>query len=165
MTVEFVKDDLFAVDAHVISHGVNCQGMMGAGIAKAFRARYPDMYSEYKRVCDLFHPIPGEYMEWTPNAGPRVMNLFTQFYIGPDATAKALRYSLAGATHASLPGGDEPSQFTFALPLIGCGIGGLTFEEFNDALHKVDGVFGEDVTYLVCFTDDNESLLPTSLRG
>ena len=53
MPIEFVSGDLFdnAYDAQAFAHGCNCQGSMGAGIAKTFRARYPEMYDEYSRRC------------------------------------------------------------------------------------------------------------------
>lgn len=53
MPICFVSGDLFA-DEHCVqafAHGCNCQGSMGAGIAKTFRARYPEMYEEYRRRC------------------------------------------------------------------------------------------------------------------
>src|SRR5262249_34840272 len=53
MPIEYVSGDLFdnAHDAQAFAHGCNCQGSMGAGIAKTFRSRYPEMYEEYRRRC------------------------------------------------------------------------------------------------------------------
>ncbi len=53
MPIRYVSGDLFhnAHDAQAFAHGCNCQGSMGAGIAKNFRARYPEMYEEYRRRC------------------------------------------------------------------------------------------------------------------
>jgi hypothetical protein len=47
MPVQFFAGDLFANDmgAGVFAHGCNCQGSMGAGIAKEFRQRYPETSS------------------------------------------------------------------------------------------------------------------------
>jgi O-acetyl-ADP-ribose deacetylase (regulator of RNase III) len=46
MPIQNVRGDLFDNAHHVqaFAHGCNCQGSMGAGIAKTFRSRYPEMY-------------------------------------------------------------------------------------------------------------------------
>lgn len=53
MPLQFVTGDLvanrYAVQA--FAHGCNCQGSMGAGIAKTFRARYEAMYAAYRERC------------------------------------------------------------------------------------------------------------------
>ena len=36
----------------VICHQVNCQGVMGAGIAKQIRARWPEVYEDYKKTIE-----------------------------------------------------------------------------------------------------------------
>ena len=35
----------------IIVHACNCQGIWGAGIAKAFKQRYPQAYTEYHDLC------------------------------------------------------------------------------------------------------------------
>src|SRR3954454_22325644 len=53
MPIEFVSGDLFdnAHGVRAFAHGCNCQGSMGAGIAKTFRARYPAMSEVYRSRC------------------------------------------------------------------------------------------------------------------
>lgn len=34
------------------AHGCNCAGAMGKGIALQFKAKFREMYFEYKRLCD-----------------------------------------------------------------------------------------------------------------
>jgi O-acetyl-ADP-ribose deacetylase (regulator of RNase III) len=33
------------------THGCNCSGAMGKGIALQFRTKFPEMYREYKQLC------------------------------------------------------------------------------------------------------------------
>jgi O-acetyl-ADP-ribose deacetylase (regulator of RNase III) len=81
MPILFVSGDLFdnAYGVRAIAHGCNCQGSMGAGIAKAIRARYPAMYEEYRRSCKadprLFNL--GDCWLWKSEDRPRVFNLGT----------------------------------------------------------------------------------------
>lgn len=39
-------------DLVVVCHQVNCMGVMGAGLAKQVRNRYPGVYRAYKELCD-----------------------------------------------------------------------------------------------------------------
>ena len=50
MPIRWVTGDLFAnaYKARAFAQGCNCQGSMGAGIAKGFRQRYPTMFEEYR---------------------------------------------------------------------------------------------------------------------
>lgn len=43
--------DIFESKAQVIVNTVNCQGVMGKGLALAFKQRYPDMFKVYQQEC------------------------------------------------------------------------------------------------------------------
>src|SRR5262245_5324107 len=99
MPVEFVQGDLFA-NIHAVeafAHGCNCKGSMGAGIAKEFRARYPEMYEEYRRRCKA---TPREFnlgdaFLWKEEEQPWVFNLATQEdYWRSRATYEAIEKAL-----------------------------------------------------------------------
>lgn len=49
--VEILEGDLLKSDCNVICHQTNCQGKMGAGIAKQIRQLYPKVYDEYVKFC------------------------------------------------------------------------------------------------------------------
>ena len=50
--VEFINADILRIDAlDVIVHQVNCKGVMGAGLAKQIKDKYPEVYEEYVRRC------------------------------------------------------------------------------------------------------------------
>ena len=44
--------DLFNVTDGVICHHVNCQGVMGSGVAKAFKEYFPTSYQYYLDECN-----------------------------------------------------------------------------------------------------------------
>ena len=52
MSVVVKEGNVFDSDADIICHQVNCQGVMGSGVAKEVRERYPAVYEEYKKLCD-----------------------------------------------------------------------------------------------------------------
>ncbi|HEX7735488.1 MAG TPA: macro domain-containing protein [Ktedonobacteraceae bacterium] len=49
--IQYIKGDIFNSRAQVIVNTVNCQGVMGKGLALAFKQRYPDMFAVYERDC------------------------------------------------------------------------------------------------------------------
>jgi O-acetyl-ADP-ribose deacetylase (regulator of RNase III) len=48
--MKFVKGDILDAQDGIIGHQVNCQMVMGAGLAKQIRNKYPIVYSEYITV-------------------------------------------------------------------------------------------------------------------
>lgn len=49
--IKHIKCNIFDSGADTILHQVNCQGVMGSGIAKQVRDRYPNVYASYKNLC------------------------------------------------------------------------------------------------------------------
>lgn len=47
MAVIIKEGNVFNSDADIICHQVNCQGVMGSGVAKEVRERYPEVYRAY----------------------------------------------------------------------------------------------------------------------
>lgn len=101
--IEYRQGDLFTAGLPALAHGCNCQGVMGAGIAVQFRDRWPGMYEAYRQRCQWGEYIPGDVMPWRDlGTGTVIFNLATQYHPGADATAAALRASLARIDKAVL---------------------------------------------------------------
>lgn len=49
--IRVIDGDLFTTNARFIVHQVNCKGVMGSGVAKQVRNKYPHVFVEYKKVC------------------------------------------------------------------------------------------------------------------
>lgn len=49
--INIVDGDIFQSEAGVILHQVNCQGVMGSGVAKQVREKYPVVFATYKNLC------------------------------------------------------------------------------------------------------------------
>lgn len=127
--------NIWDTEQPAIGHGVNCQGVMGSGIAVQFRERFSSMYGDYVRMCKVGILKPGNasfYHEnniWTVNIASQ--NL-------PGKNAKMM-YLLSGLIFAR-EGLIERNIDGIALPQIGCGIGGLKWES---VLELIEFVFGD----------------------
>ncbi|HEY8503047.1 MAG TPA: macro domain-containing protein [Gemmataceae bacterium] len=140
MPVEYVAGDLFAnrVGARAIGHGCNCQGSMGAGIAKSFRERYPEMYEEYRRRCKAepreFNP--GDCFLWKCDDRPWVFNLGTQEnYWRSRATYEAVEAALRKMREQA----DAEGIDRVAIPRAGTGYGGLSWKKVRAVIERVFG--------------------------
>lgn len=54
MKIVYLNNDILNESANIICHQVNCMGVMGAGLARQIRSRFPFVYSEYKNLCDEY---------------------------------------------------------------------------------------------------------------
>lgn len=143
MTFSIIQGDLFdpAHEFEALAQGVNTQGIMGAGIAKPFREKWPEMYTEYKALCDkysstltgllhIYMPKPTSKAGFdeklqsptlTVDFGTTIYNLFSQDQPGRDGSYIYLQKALILMRQDA-----EAQQFErVGLPWIGCGIAGL----------------------------------------
>jgi O-acetyl-ADP-ribose deacetylase (regulator of RNase III) len=67
--IQYRKGDIFESNAQVLVNTVNCKGVMGKGLALAFKQRFPDMFEVYQQECKtgkLRIGRPTLYRESTP---------------------------------------------------------------------------------------------------
>ena len=136
--IEYIKKDITTVTYGVVAHGVNCQGIMGAGVAKAIRAKWPEVYDSYIQKCstDTTHPalLLGQCDIVQIGKGMYVANLFTQLNYGREkiayADVDAIYEAVVACMRFCL---DEQVPWEDFLPLymprIGCGLGGLDWDK------------------------------------
>lgn len=139
--VNYTKGNITDIDFGFIVHGVNCQGVMGSGVAKALKDKYPIVESEYKKYCDTYHIenpyLLGtvQYVKITPTLF--VVNAFTQEfygrdgmkYVSYDAIEKCFKIIVErqGLTKLFLP---------ISFPKIGAGLGGGDWKIIEAILEK-----------------------------
>lgn len=51
--IVFKTGNLFKSECQTLVNTVNRNGVMGKGIAKDFKKRYPEMFDEYRLACEL----------------------------------------------------------------------------------------------------------------
>ena len=56
---QILVGDLFESGAQTLVNTVNCVGVMGKGVALAFRKRFPEMYADYVARCEAGASISG----------------------------------------------------------------------------------------------------------
>lgn len=56
MSIRVIEGDIMSSNEDIIGHQVNCQGVMGSGIAKLLRDTYSNLFPSYKEFCANHNP-------------------------------------------------------------------------------------------------------------
>lgn len=143
--------DLLNSSASFILHQVNCQGAMNSGVAKAIRTKWPAVYDNYKKICDIHDkeellgitlPVTVERDE---NGKPTktVLNLFSQHNYGYDGKRYTSYDALAACLERIASKCKESGIRSIALPYkMSCVRGGASWDVvmalINDAFKDLD---------------------------
>ncbi len=123
----------------LIMHGCNAQGVMGSGVAKAIRAKFPLAYTDYRLLYEAGDLYPG-YVHFCRIYEPEaktIANIITQEYYGNDG-GKYARYEHLMEGLKRVRSYCLTMQITeIATPWIGCGLGGLKQEIVQELLEEM----------------------------
>ena len=150
--IKHIKCDIFESGADIILHQVNCQGVMGSGIAKQVREKYPHVFTRYKQLCndrqdqkDLLGVVQmvGVDIGYKPIY---IGNLFAQLHYGYDGKC----YTDYNALKTCLEAVRDHHMFNnpvIAIPyLMGCHRGG---GDWNVVYKMIEKIF-QDHNVLIC---------------
>jgi len=132
MITEIPNGDLFTSQADILVNPVNCVGVMGKGLAAQFKARFPDYFAKYKRLCDVGEIKVGEpFVTYTHNNPKWIISFPTKRHWKEPSQLKWIKSGLARFTPA-LRILDARSM---AIPALGCGEGGLNWDDVRPILY------------------------------
>jgi len=138
------RGDLFTTELRAIGHGVNCSGVMGAGIAKPIKEKYPNNFSNYEAACRGGFLAPGETMVVVED-GMSIFNIASQSRPGRFARYDWLFSAALDAAEQAVGMGID----SIAIPMIGCGIGGLEWPKVSHCLETVEAIIDNDFEWEV----------------
>lgn len=160
MKIEYRKGDLLRADEPVIVHGCNAKGVMGSGVAKLLRDRWPEVFDAYYRVHVSDRLRLGQTI-WVDVGVKLVVNAITQAEYGRDpnrvyASYDAIRSAMAkiDAT-AAMTQQDESATLAMglvveavAMPLIGAGLANGSWKAISKIIEEESKHF-RPVVYLI----------------
>ena len=131
-TLTLVQGDMFESPCRTWTNAVNCVGVMGAGVAKHFKARFPEMFEDYRRRCAAGQLRMGEPDLWlNPDAGgAHVLNFPTKQHWKDPSDWEGIQRGLEQLRIIVNDGRIE----SLAVPALGCGLGGLAWDEVKHTL-------------------------------
>lgn len=129
--IYYKKGDLFKSGAQVLVNPVNTVGVMGKGLALSFKNRFPHMFSVYKKACDNRSFSVGKLM-LIKDGGQQILLFPTKKdwrdpskleYIEKGLEKFVQTYRIKNIT-------------SVAFPPLGCGCGGLNWNNVKPIMEK-----------------------------
>lgn len=122
--IKVVIGDVLEAREDIICHQVNCQGVMGSGVAKALYYKWPVIKKDYMRFCSQFKEpknLLGKYQLVEIAKDRFVANIFGQLDYGRDKNHRYTDYTaLANSFDAICK---EQHDKSLAFPFgFGCGL-------------------------------------------
>lgn len=145
--------DMFESRAHTLVNTVNCVGVMGKGVAQEFKKRFPDMFDDYLRRCDLKQVHLGEPYIYKDLSGLSILNFPTKGHWRSSSRLSDIESGLDYLVKHYSEWGLE----SLAMPPLGCGNGGLEWSEVGPLIYrKLNGLPIDIELYAPYGTTKNE---------
>lgn len=135
----YKQGDLLADSAVALVNAVNTVGVMGAGIAQQFKKQYPDMFTEYEKACHEGEVTLGKmHVVLIEKDGEKkyIINFPTLEHWSDTSELKHIEAGLADLVKTV----QEKEIPSIAIPPLGCGVGGL---EWEDVRQRIEEAFNE----------------------
>lgn len=144
MITRYIKGDITDTELEYIAHGVNCQNVMGSGVAKALFTKFPEVKIEYHKYCKNEKPnsLLGK-VNIVFTGEKFIFNCFTQLNYGNDGE-KYVSYSaiikvfnrIVELVERELDSDGTP---IVAIPKIGCGLAGGDWNVVSALINETVG--------------------------
>ena len=131
--IDYVSGDLLAADREALVNSVNCVGVMGRGVALAFKQRFPANFKAYKAACDWGEVQPGSMFVF--ETGELTPHYIINFPTKRHWRAKSRLDDLEAGLTALVAEIEQRRIRSIALPPLGCGLGGLQWAQVKPLIH------------------------------
>ena len=127
--IEFTQGNLLEARTEALVNTVNTEGVMGKGIALQFKQAFPAMFREYARACAAGEVKLGRMhvvdLGGQPG-GPRwIINFPTKGHWRSKSQMADVEMGLQDLVRVIREAGIQ----SIALPQLGCGLGGLSWDQ------------------------------------
>ena len=119
------RENLFDSDAQALVNPVNTKGVMGAGLAKQFKSRFPEMFDDYARAAKQGRLRVGALHTYAYENGPVIINLPTKDDWRDPSQLDYITDGLSALSEYTRANGIK----SVAVPPLGMGLGGLRRED------------------------------------
>lgn len=131
--ISYRTGNIFDSEMKTLVNPVNCVGIQGAGLALQFKNRYPKAYRGYKAFCDQQKMLPGGILlSSVPEYGKTILSFATKNHFKNPSQLNFIESGLIKfrTTYKSL------GIKSIAFPMLGCGLGGLKWEDVKPLMEE-----------------------------
>lgn len=132
--------DIFNTECEALVNPVNIKGIMGKGLALAFKTKYPAHFANYQRACQNGEMTTEKVLAYQEKGGPMIICLATK-----DDWRDSSKIEYVSAGLDDLVNQIETLGIrSVAIPKLGCGLGGLDWNKVRplivEKLSSLDGI-------------------------
>lgn len=157
--IKVLIGNIFESRAQTLVNTVNCVGVMGKGIAKEFKKRYPDMFQDYAEKCRQNQVKPGEPFIYTDLLGTSIINFPTKEHWRSPSKLENIIHGLDIFTKKHKEWGIQ----SVAFPPLGCGSGGLEWRTVGPVMYQKLSRLDLDVEIYAPYGTSRKELTPEFL--
>ncbi len=129
--IEYMHGNLFENPAEALVNAVNCVGVMGKGIAYQFRRAFPAMYEDYQQRCKRGEIRPGQVSTFREK-NRLIVNFPTKRHWRSPSRLEDIEAGLQALRKLIETEGIRH----MAVPPLGCGHGGLSWNDVRPAIER-----------------------------
>jgi O-acetyl-ADP-ribose deacetylase (regulator of RNase III) len=126
--IKLSQGNILKADAQAFVNTVNCVGVTGRGVALQFKKAFPVNFTAYEIACKEGQVQPGKMFIYDLNriCNPRfIINFPTKRHWKAKSLIGDIKLGLVDLIHII----KEKQIHSIAIPPLGCGLGGLAWEE------------------------------------
>jgi len=145
--VSVITGNIFKSSAEAFVNPVNCVGTMGAGLAKQFKKRFPNNFESYYEACVKRRIYLGKVYIYSLEGKESlkyIVNFPTKNLFRTKSTLENIKLGLKDLEYRVI----EYSMASIAIPALGCGLGGLRWDNVKPLLLEFAGRL-PDVTIII----------------
>ncbi|MDE2776921.1 MAG: macro domain-containing protein [Chloroflexota bacterium] len=148
--INYVVGDLFSSPAQVLVNTVNTVGVMGKGIALTFRRVFPEMFEEYRVLCETDQLSIGDLFLYK-NPHKWILNFPTKKHWRGRSRIAYIEAGLEEFSNTYAAKGIRSISF----PMLGCQHGGLQWEDVRPVMEQHLNKLSPDInTYTHLYRPD-----------
>jgi O-acetyl-ADP-ribose deacetylase (regulator of RNase III) len=133
--IKLTQGDILKADTEALVNTVNCVGVMGRGIALQFKKAFPGNFKSYAAACKASQVKPGQMFVYDLNRlyNPRIIiNFPTKRHWKNKSLIEDIKLGLIDLINIV----EQQQIHSIAIPPLGCGNGGLNWEEVRPLISQ-----------------------------
>ena len=141
--MEIIKKNLLKAKENIIVHQVNCMGVMGSGLAKSIKKKYPEVFNGYYHFCktNLVEEYFGTALICEANDDKYIANVFGQINYGTEE--RQTDYDRLKQALIEVKNFAKEKGLSVAIPYkLGCGLAGgdwnIVFDMITEVFNDVE---------------------------
>lgn len=134
--IEYISGDIFEIKVDALVNPVNTVGIMGKGLALAFKQKFPNNFKLYKKACDSKQIIVGKIFSTinVDSDNPKyIINFPTKDHWKYPSKIEWVESGLNDLRDFII----SNKIRSIAIPALGCGNGGLNWDDVDYLFNKI----------------------------